>query len=189
MSKEGKVCRECSRPLTGIKSMFCGASCSNYRKKERAKLTSHLRRRDFPPKDCFICGKLFNPVRGDHRNCSKECTFQDAKNRRIERRMKLPKFPKVKPMENPILPIVFVHGQIEHHRNPTLINSLDPKHIKLNSAVLDFLAEGGVIKKFPDELNGKTPSVNFPFGFDIDSSLGFGMELNSTQLLEEYDRN
>jgi hypothetical protein len=59
----------------------------------------------------------------------------------------------------------------------------------LNSDILDFLAKGGEIKKFPDELNGRTPTVNFSFGFDIDSSLGFGMELNSTQLLEEYDRN
>ena len=189
MSKKGKKCRECSRPLTGIQSMFCGDTCSKFRKRIRAKETSHLRNRNFPEKDCFICGKLFKPVRADHRNCSKPCTFEDAKNRRIEKRKSRPRFPKVKPMESPKLPINFIQGQIKKHRNPTLINSKDPKQIKLNSAILDFLAEGGEIKKFPDELNGKTPSVNFSFGFDIDSTLGFGMELNSTQLLEDYDRN
>jgi hypothetical protein len=100
-----------------------------------------------------------------------------------------PKLARVKPMENSRLPVNYIPGQISTHRSPILINSKDPRHIKSNSAILDFLAKGGEIKKFPDELNGKTPTVNFSFGFDIDSSLGFGMELNSTQLLEDYDRN
>ena len=189
MSKKGKVCRECSRPLTGIQSMFCGDTCSKYRKRIRAKETSHLRNRNFPEKECFICGKLFKPVRADHRNCSKSCSFDDAKNRRIAKRKLQPKLPKVKPMENSRLPVNFLPGQIERHRNPTLIKSKDPRQIESNSAILDFLAQGGEIKKFPDELNGKTPSVNFTFGFDVESSLGFGMELTSTQLLEDYDRN
>lgn len=189
MAKKGKVCRECSRPLTGIQSKFCGDTCSKFRKRKRAQATSHLRNRNFPEKDCFICGKLFKPVRADHRNCSKPCSFEDAKNRRIEKRKTQPHFAKVKPMESPKLPFSFNPGQIETHRNPILIKSKDPKQIKLNSAILNFLAEGGEIKKFPDELNGKTPTVNFSFGFDVDSSLGFGMELTSTQLLEDYDRN
>ena len=187
MSKKGKVCRECSKPLTGIRSQFCTDTCYKHHKQMRAKEVSHLRRRNFPQKDCYICGKLFQPIREDHRNCSKSCTFEDARNRRIAKRKKQPKLPRVKPMESSKLPIIY--GQIETHRNPILIKSRDPRHIKLNSDILDFLAKGGEIKKFPDELNGKTPTVNFSFGFDIDSSLGFGMELNSTQLLEDYDRN
>ena len=189
MSKKGKVCRECGATLTGIRSQYCTDTCYKFSKQRRAKQVSHLRNKDFPQKDCYICGKLFQPIREDHRNCSKSCTFEDARNRRIAKRKKQPKLPRVKPMEISRLPVSFLPGRIETHRNPTLINSRDPRNIKLNSAILDFLAQGGEIKKFPDELNGKTPSVNFSFGFDIDSSLGFGMELNSTQLLEDYDRN
>jgi predicted nucleic acid-binding Zn ribbon protein len=189
MAKKGKVCRECSKPLTGIKSKFCSDTCSKYRKYLRAKEVSHLRRRNFPEKDCYICGKLFKPVRADHKNCSRPCSIIDARRKQISKRDSRTPLPKVKPYENYRIPTNILEGEIEKHTNPTLINSQDPKHLELNEAVLDFLANGGEILKFPDEINGSVPSVNFDFGFEIESSIGFGLELNSTQLLEEYDNN
>jgi predicted nucleic acid-binding Zn ribbon protein len=189
MSKKGKVCRECGKPLTGIRSQFCSDTCSKYRKYLRAKEVSHLRRRNFPEKDCYICGKLFKPVRADHRNCSRPCSAIDIRRRQIAKRNSTTPLPRVKPYENYKVRIKNIEGKISKHTDPTLLNSHDPKHLELNEAVLIFLAKGGEILKFPDEINGRTPSVNFSFGFELDSSRGFGMELNATQLLEEYDRN
>lgn len=113
----------------------------------------------------------------------------DARRRQIAKRNSTTPLPKVKPYENYKVRIKNIEGKISKHTDPTLINSHDPKHAELNSAVMEFLAKGGEILKFPDEINGRTPSVNFSFGFELDSSRGFGMELNATQLLEEYDRN
>ena len=189
MSKKGKVCRECGNPLTGIKTKFCSEICYKHRKYIRAKAVSHLRRKIFLEKDCYICGKLFKPIRGDHRNCSKECSAQDARNRRLIKAKSKPRLERVRPYDSYRIPTKIIEGIIVKHTNPTFINSQDPKHLELNTAVKDFLAKGGEIKKLPDELNGKTPSVNFSFGFEVESSNGFGIELNSTQLLEEYDNN
>ena len=189
MSKKGKVCRECSKPLTGIRSQFCTDTCYKHHKQMRAKEVSHLRRRNFPEKDCNICGKLFSPVRQDHRNCSRSCSALDAKLIQRARRKNKKRLPTVKPYENYKIRIQNLEEKILKHTEPTFVKSQDPKHFELNVAVLDFLAKGGEIKKLPDEIGGKTPSVNFSFGFDYASQFGFGHELNSTQLLDEYDHN
>jgi len=189
MAKKGKVCRECGKPLNGIRSQFCTDTCYKYHKQVKAKAVLHLRRRNFPQKKCFVCGQFFKPIRGDHRNCSKPCSKSDARRRQIFKRDSRTPLPKVKPYENYKVHIKNLEGRIEKHSNPTFVDSADPKHLELNTAVLEFLENGGEIKKLPDELNGKTPSVNFTFGFEIDTSIGFGYELNSTQILEEYDYN
>jgi len=189
MAKKGKVCRECGKPLTGIRSQFCTDTCYKYHKQVKAKALSHLRRRNFPEKECFICGKLFRPVREDHRNCTTSCSKTNARRKQIVKRDSRTPLPKVKPFENYKIRIKNLEGRIEKHSSPTFVKSQDPKHLELNTAVLEFLENGGEIKKLPDELNGKTPSVNFTFGFEIDTSIGFGYELNSTQILEEYDNN
>jgi len=189
MSKKGKVCRECGKPLTGIRSKFCNDTCSKFRKYLRAKKVSHLRRRNFPEKDCYICGKLFKPVRQDHHNCSRPCSKEDARRKKIIKRDSKTPLPKVKPYENYKIQTKYLESRIEKHSNPSFVDSADPKHAELNAAVLKFLENGGEIKKLPDELDGKTPSVNFSFGFEIDTSIGFGYELNSTQILEECDNN
>ena len=189
MAKKGKVCRECGEPLTGIRSQYCTDTCHKFSKQRKAKQVSHLRRRNFPEKDCYICGKLFKPVRADHRNCSKPCSQADARRKQIIKRDSRTPLPKVKPYENFKIRIPHLEGRIEKHTEPTFVKSQDPKHLELNTAVLDFLAKGGEILKFPDEINGSVPSVNFTFGFEVDSSIGFGLELNSTQLLEEYGNN
>ena len=189
MAKKGKVCRECNKPLTGIRSQFCTDTCYKHHKQMKAKAVSHLRRRNFPEKDCYICGKLFKPVRADHRNCSKPCSRADARRKQIIKRDSKTPLPKVKPYENYKVRIRNLEGRIETHTEPTFVKSQDPKHSELNAAVLDFLAKGGEIKKLPDEIGGKTPSVNFSFGFDFDSQYGFGNELNPTRLIDEYDYN
>ena len=189
MSKKGKVCRECGKPLTGIKSKFCTETCYKYNKYMYAKSVAHLRRKNFPERDCNICGKLFKPVRRDHRNCSKSCSALDAKILQRTKRKNKKRLPIVKPYENYLIQIKNLDGRIETHTEPTFVKSQDPKPSELNVAVLDFLAKGGEIKKLPDEIGGKTPSVNFSFGFDFDSQYGFGNELNPTRLIDEYDYN
>ena len=189
MAKKGKVCRECSRPLTGIRSQYCNDTCYKFSKQRKAKAVSHLRRRNFPEKDCYMCGKLFKPIRADHRNCSKPCSRADARRKQIIKRDSKTRLPTVKPYENYKIRIKNLEGRIVTHTEPTFVKSQDPKHSELNAAVLEFLGKGGEIKKLPDEINGKTPSVNFAHGFEIDSSNGVGLELNSTQLLEEFDNN
>jgi predicted nucleic acid-binding Zn ribbon protein len=187
MAKKGKVCRECGGPLTGIRSQYCSDTCYLYRKYAKAKSVSHLRRENFPEKNCYTCGKLFKPIRRDHRNCSKSCSKIDARSKQIFKRDSRVRLPTVKPYENYKIRIKNIEARIEKHSSPTFVKSQDPKHSELNAAVLDFLEKGGEIKKLPDEINGKTPSVNFTFGSEIDTSEGLGYELNSTQLLDEYD--
>ena len=189
MAKKGKVCRECSKPLTGIRSQYCTDTCYKFSKQRRAKAVLHLRRKNFPEKDCYICGKLFKPVRSDHRNCSKACSQADARRKQIIKRDSRTPLPRVRPYENFKIRIPHLEEKIEKHTEPTFVKSQDPKHSELNAAVLEFLAKGGEIKKLPDEIGGRTPSVNFAHGFEIDSSIGFGLELNTTQLLDEYGYN
>lgn len=165
-------CYICQKPLTGIKTKFCGDVCYRKHKAEYDRDIRLNRREQTPKRNCKYCGKLFQPIRENNVACSKPCSYDHAKQIQNKRRKKNP-LPKVKPMGG--------------HR-PGVILPATPVPIKLKTtaefnvtsttkdAVLEYLKNGGKISKLPDEPQGKSPSVNIPFGYTSSELFGPALE-------------
>ena len=187
MSKKGKTCSECGRTLSGIRSRFCSDICYLKRKRTLAKEYSQKYRFQFPERSCDICGDTFKPLRADITACSKSCSQIKARKKQQESRKNSRKLERVKPIDR-IKPIKIPY-KVSYHTEPKFVNSSDPKHTDLKSAVQKFVAKGGSIEKQPSAPGSKIPTVNLKFGYLAEDVFGFGWEKNADELLEDYDRN
>ena len=192
--KKRKKCIECKKELPGIRSRFCSDTCYLFQKQKRAARLNHLRRRNFPPIKCHICGNKFKPIRADHKNCSAACTRMDVRNKRrnnlyayqVNQDTKV-RFEVVKPYSHIPMPlkINISPKRISQHTSPLFCNSNNKEREELKSAVISFIEQGGVITKFPDEIPEKTESVSIQEKLNISDS--FTVINEFAEIFEQHD--
>ncbi len=194
--RKRKTCIECKKELPGIRSRFCSDKCYLFRKSKAAKRIAHLRRRNFPPIPCNICGKKFKPIREDHKNCSKACSRMDQRNKRQKslypyqsKEANRVRFEVVKPFSHipKPLPLKIAKKRISKHSNPLFCNSSSEERDRLKNAVQEFVERGGVITKYPDEIPQKEESVKIIERFTMGDSDSFSISEEINELINEHD--
>ena len=194
LMKKRKKCIECKKELPGIRSRFCSDTCYLFHKQKRAARLNHLRRRNFPPIKCHICGNKFKPIREDHKNCSKACTRMDVRNKRRNNLFAYQanqdnkvKFDIVTPYSHIPRPIKIklAPKRIRKHTDPVFCNSNKKENIELRAAVNSFIEQGGVITKYPDEIPEKQESVSIQEKLNMSDSFSIANEF--AEIFEQHD--
>lgn len=169
------TCFVCHKPLTGIKTKYCGDVCyQHYKNKNDKEIRARRNALTRPPRNCHYCNKQFHPIRADHIACSKPCSYEHSKHLQKLRRLTRKPQPRVRPLDAGIPKVKPAPSE------PLKIELKTTAEFNTTSqfreAVLEYLKNGGKISRLPDEPQGKTPSVNIPFGYTPSELYGHGLE-------------
>lgn len=86
------------------------------------------------------------------------------------------------------LPLKIAKKRISKHTNPLFCNSSSEERDQLKNAVQEFVEQGGVITKYPDEIPLKGESVRIMEQFNMsDSDSFFSIKEEINELINEHD--
>ncbi len=74
----------CDEPVAVLKHRLCAAHYAGLRR--AGKLTTASYGREIAPRACLKCGRIFEPVRANHRHCGPMCQNAAGQERRYLRR-------------------------------------------------------------------------------------------------------
>ena len=147
-SFKGK-CAVCSTDLPPRRSRFCTNTCSRQHGIDRAK---DIRARfKLTKKKCEFCGDKFQPKVAKHKYCSHACWYDFNAERLAEKRKEIAaKKPKTIGRRN------FKRQHLLHIegvkpicvRETQFTRATTPERVQLQSAVEQYLADGGLIKRY-----------------------------------------
>ena len=161
-------CLVCNQDLGKHRRKYCTDTCYNWvyslKQKERRWKVSPPQ----PKRPCAYCATVFQPRDHRHKCCDKVCrNLLESKRAKDSRKKYKKQKPKLKLVSDKL-----------HSPPLPLANSGYSGQIK------EFKKNGGKVKVFPPQCNGKTPDVNITSlsGWSVETLFGFGYEI---ELMEE----
>ena len=159
-------CLVCNRILGKHRKKYCTDTCQDFFHSLKAKEKRKNARPLLSKISCIYCTTKFQPLNYRHKCCSITCRNLVENQRAKDCRKKYKNQKRLLETQDvPSLPLV---------------------KSDFSSQIEDFKKNGGRIKVFPPQCNGKTPDVTITSlsGWSVETLFGFGYEI---QLMEELN--